>query len=848
MISFSSCALLSRPEPTPDPSSIIINDKKGSVLVMVEGSLKEISNNGVLSDSQKLITYKTSAATVRLPDQSKIQLGEFTTIQLLNSEIQTQPLSIELESGEVWITLESGEMEVKTETGTASVTGSVMHVFFSQVSKNLIVSCLEGECKVGNTVIPAGMKVVFYANGNSPSFYSLSKEEIDLWIEKNPNTSHSLTQLTATAWAEINKVEPTKTPKPDSTEKEISENCELNTSWNPKIIKIGETLSTIAFSSGITISELAEGNCIKTTERLSVGAVVFAPEPKPFQSSINIACGPPVGWITYTIQGTETLSDVAGAYQATIKSMQLSNCLGNSQAVFIGMVLFVPNVIPVTLTPMPTITPTFVIEINTTTGGGTTGGTTEETADDTSGDSSGGGTVDDDFISVSSVTGPQGTISSCINEYRIHVNDSDGFQLAQLIYDFNNSDMSGDKFFNMADLGTNSDGDDMFKKTISLNTADTPGATSVYYRFKFKDKLGNVYYVPQMGTAPYQFLDSLYCNSAGLPFTTNIFDNKTGPTGAQSTCELDYNVKVSDPDGIKQVEIAYSTTDPTLNTIDGKKLMNKFAGSSTQAYYELKDYIITASNGDTVYYRFEMQDLALNTVVDSTIYSYTSQTCTASTATSYIVSFDTDGGTSIANQSIVENSYATRPASNPTKTGHTFDDWYTDGTFATLWNFGTMPITSTTTIYAKFDINSYTVSFDTDGGSAVSAQSIDYNTYATRPASNPTKTGYTFDDWYTDGTFGTLWNFGTMPITSTTTIYTKFDINSYTVSFDTDGGSAVAAQSIDYNTYAIRPASNPTKSGFTFDDWYTDGTFATLWNFGTMPITGTTTIYANWTP
>ncbi|WP_461205958.1 InlB B-repeat-containing protein, partial [Clostridium sp. DL1XJH146] len=84
-------------------------------------------------------------------------------------------------------------------------------------------------------------------------------------------------------------------------------------------------------------------------------------------------------------------------------------------------------------------------------------------------------------------------------------------------------------------------------------------------------------------------------------------------------------------------------------------------------------------------------------------------------------------------------------------------------------------------------VNSYAVTFDVDGGSTVASESVVYNTKVTNPAA-PTKTGYSFGGWYTDNTFATLFDFDSVLVTEDTTIYAKWNINSYAVTFDVDGG------------------------------------------------------------
>ena len=106
----------------------------------------------------------------------------------------------------------------------------------------------------------------------------------------------------------------------------------------------------------------------------------------------------------------------------------------------------------------------------------------------------------------------------------------------------------------------------------------------------------------------------------------------------------------------------------------------------------------------------------------------------------YTVTFQSEGGSEVASQ-IRANPPAARPA-DPTKEGHTFIGWYNG---ESEWNFET-PVTEKLTLTAKWQINRYTITFDTAGGSEVAPITQDYGTTITAPA-NPTKTGYTFAGW-----------------------------------------------------------------------------------------------------
>ena len=107
----------------------------------------------------------------------------------------------------------------------------------------------------------------------------------------------------------------------------------------------------------------------------------------------------------------------------------------------------------------------------------------------------------------------------------------------------------------------------------------------------------------------------------------------------------------------------------------------------------------------------------------------------------------------------------------------------------------------------------YTVTFDTNGGSKVNSQTVPYGETAEAPAI-PAKTGYTFAGWYLEGE---KFNFST-PVTKDMTLTAKWTANQYTITFDTDGGSAVAPITQDYGT-AITAPEAPTKTGYTFAGW-----------------------------
>ena len=185
-------------------------------------------------------------------------------------------------------------------------------------------------------------------------------------------------------------------------------------------------------------------------------------------------------------------------------------------------------------------------------------------------------------------------------------------------------------------------------------------------------------------------------------------------------------------------------------------------------------------------------------------------------AHNWVVTFDPNGGTPVPLAQEVEYGHtATKPV-EPTLKGYTFDGWYLDGE-EEPFDFGTT-ITSDITLTAKWEINKYTVTFDSYGGSKVDPQVVEYGLYAQEPE-EPTLKGFTFAYWYLDDE-NEAYDFENTPVTADITLTAKWNINKYTVAFNTDGGTPVPpAQEVEYGLTATEPAA-PEKTGYTFDGWY----------------------------
>ena len=166
----------------------------------------------------------------------------------------------------------------------------------------------------------------------------------------------------------------------------------------------------------------------------------------------------------------------------------------------------------------------------------------------------------------------------------------------------------------------------------------------------------------------------------------------------------------------------------------------------------------------------------------------------------YTITFDTNGGSEIAPITQDYGTEITAP-DNPTRKGYTFKGWDKEIP-------KTMPAENIT-VKAQWEINQYTITFDTNGGSEIAPITQDYGTEITAP-DNPTRKGYTFKGWDKEIP-------KTMPAENIT-LKAQWEINQYTITFDTNGGSEIAPITQDYGTEITAPA-NPTRKGYTFKGW-----------------------------
>lgn len=199
----------------------------------------------------------------------------------------------------------------------------------------------------------------------------------------------------------------------------------------------------------------------------------------------------------------------------------------------------------------------------------------------------------------------------------------------------------------------------------------------------------------------------------------------------------------------------------------------------------------------------------------------------------YTATFVTNGGSEIAP---LQNVTSVDDAPQPTRDGYTFDGWYTDEALTEKADFP-FTLKANTTFYAKWALIEYTAEFVTNGGTAVETKTGT----VIESAPETTRQGYSFAGWYRDEA---LKNAATFPFTLTEDVkfYAKWSLNTYKVTFVTNGGSEVAAMDVAY----IQSAPVSTLDKYTLVGWFTDEDLTDQVEFP-LTLTADITLYAKWT-
>ena len=208
------------------------------------------------------------------------------------------------------------------------------------------------------------------------------------------------------------------------------------------------------------------------------------------------------------------------------------------------------------------------------------------------------------------------------------------------------------------------------------------------------------------------------------------------------------------------------------------------------------------------------------------------------------ITFESNGGSKVEYDLQYSEDGITPPAA-PEKDYYVFAGWYLDAQFETAYDFNTLP-QSTCTLYAKWTPVEYTINYVLNGGTNNDSNPATYTVEDAVTFAAPSKTGYTFNGWYSNAQFtGVLVEGITLGSHGEITLYASFSVNEYTITFNANGGTTVAAITQNYGTEVTAPAS-PSKTGYRFAGWYADAELKTPYAFTTIPAEDIT-VYAKWT-
>jgi uncharacterized repeat protein (TIGR02543 family) len=227
-------------------------------------------------------------------------------------------------------------------------------------------------------------------------------------------------------------------------------------------------------------------------------------------------------------------------------------------------------------------------------------------------------------------------------------------------------------------------------------------------------------------------------------------------------------------------------------------------------------------------------------------------------ASALTVTFDSQSGSDVAAGSTVTGgSIATAPT-DPTRANYTFLGWFTATTGGTALTFPyAHGQTANFTLYARWNLNTYAITFNTNNGTgSMGNQSFTHGVAVNLNANLYTRANYVFYRWATnaDGTGTTYSNLAQVTLTAATTLYAQWTANTYVVTYnynDATGGNSSATDSFTTGGTAI-VLPTPTKTGYTFAGWYSDAGLSSSIgsagaNYSPTGATLTLNAYAKWT-
>lgn len=404
----------------------------------------------------------------------------------------------------------------------------------------------------------------------------------------------------------------------------------------------------------------------------------------------------------------------------------------------------------------------------------------------------------------------------------------------------------------------------IFHTKLNSNSANSAGTADIYYRYTIPN-----YYTDEACTKAISKIN--VPNKTGYHLTSYSFKNEDGTFTQyidsngnilENLCTVctddaeymeihamwranDYTVTLDGQSGTQSISTIYYTYNSKKYYSDAAhETKIESISIPTRTGYAFGGYF-TKENGEGIQYidrNGNFVNSLYGKVSPGTLYA--KWTIIISTVT-----FNANGGsvTTVSKEVTYGLTYGTLPT--PTRTGYTFNGWFTAATGGTQVTESTIvTITAAQTLYAQWIAKTYTVTFNANGGSVTTAsKEVTYNsTYGTLPT--PSRTGYTFNGWFTAASGGSrIYSSTSVTILADQTLYAQWTAKTYTVTFDYNYSDHSTTTTVTFGSaYGTLPS--PKRDYYTFNGWYTA-------EYGGSEVTSSTivstdsdhTLYAHWT-
>ena len=273
----------------------------------------------------------------------------------------------------------------------------------------------------------------------------------------------------------------------------------------------------------------------------------------------------------------------------------------------------------------------------------------------------------------------------------------------------------------------------------------------------------------------------------------------------------------------------------------------------TKNAYTRKGYIFagwaTSANG-AVKYKNRASVKNLTSTNGATVVLYAKWT-----KNTYKITYNLNGGKNNAkNPATYTVTSTTFSLQNPTRSGYQFKGWYKDSGYKQAIKEIKKGSTGNITVYAKWAVNTYKISFQANGGTGkMNTVSVAYGRKVTLPANTFKRPGYTFQGWSKTAS-GEVQYKNKSSVTSLTSkngatvvLYAKWTKNTYKITYNLNGGKNNAKNPATYTvTSTTFSLQNPTRSGYQFKGWYKDSGYKQAIKEIKKGSTGNITVYAKW--